>query len=484
MNISRRHAIGAMAGIPFLASGCSVLSGSSSDDRILRINYGGAADSSTIPSPNPIEEALTEKVGFDVVSERSPEDIGAALASGQAPDIFLTSRSRLRQLDAQGLVLDLAPYRDRLADYEKFVGTENVETGMVDGRLIGLVRKPREFSYSALWIRGDWLEQLGLDLPTTTDEFTEVLRAFRDEAPGRSDAVPFTGAGPSALTPFFGAFEVGTQDALYAQGAEIVGGYTDPNIAEPLEYIRSLIDEGLVDPDLFSLKTAEARDRAFQGSAGAIYLGWDNVTKPEFVEAQKTAQPDADWQMIDMLSAPGKSGGWPTGPFGIVQGIPASVADDEERLDALLTLINYVCTDEGSRLVMFGIEGEHYTLSGDTVELVPGTEEEAAYTFAYQVAGRDEDMYLDAKFPYARFAWEACRERQQVVQYEDLVTPPEGFSTADVQTYGAEQQVLFLTGERPLDDYPTFIDELNNQYDYGSYVESSQEQLAELGYPE
>ncbi|GAA1320185.1 extracellular solute-binding protein [Brachybacterium tyrofermentans] len=484
MNISRRHAIGAMAGIPLLASGCSALSGSSSDDRILRINYGGAADSSTIPSPNPIEEALGEKVGFDVVSERSPEDIGAALASGQAPDIFLTSRSRLRQLDAQGLVLDLAPYRDRLADYEKFVGTENVETGMVDDRLIGLVRRPREFSYSALWVRGDWVDQLGLKLPTTTDELIEVLEAFRDEAPGRSDAVPFTGAGASAFTPFFGAFEAGTQDALYAQGGEIVGGYTDPHTAEPMKYIRSLIEAGLVDPDLFSLETAEARDRAFQGSAGAVYLSWDNMTKPEFVEAQKSAQPEADWQMIDLLSAPGKSGGWPTGPFGIVQGIPASVADDEERLDALLTLINYVGTDEGSRLVMFGVEGEHYTRSGDSVEVIPGTEADTAYTFAYQVAGRDESTYLDAKFPDSRFAWEACRERPQVVQYEDLVTPPEGFSTADVETYGSEQQVLFLTGERPLDDYSTFIDELNDQYDYSSFVESAQEQLAELGYPE
>lgn len=484
MSISRRAVMGAMAGMPLLAGGCSILSSGGTDDRTLRINYGGSANNTEIPSSNPIQDTLSEQVGFDVVSERSPEDLGAALAGGQAPDVFLTSRSQLRQYDQQDLLLDLAPYRDRLADYEAFVGTSNVDTAMVGDRLVGVVRKPREFSYTSLWVRADWLDQLGLDMPSTLDEFTEVLRAFDEERPGRSDAVAFTGAGLGAFDLLFGAFGAGGLDSLYARSGEVTDGYNDPAILEPIEYVRSLIDEGLVDPDLFTLKGAESRDRAFQGSAGVVAASWDQMLKPEFVKAQKAAQPDSEWQMIDVLASSEHSGGMPTSPFGAVQGMPASLADDEERLTAMLDLLNYICTPEGSRLVMFGLEGTHFTLSGDKVEALPALDEEGSYFFAYQIAGRDEDSYLDVKFDPQRVAWEACRARDQVVQYEALVAPPEGFNTADAARFGNEQAVLFLTGERNLDTYPAFLDELNGQFDYASFVASAKDQLAELGLPE
>lgn len=484
--ISRRHVLGGMVGVPLLAAGCSPLSGGGggSSDTTLRINYAGAADSIQIPSPNLIEDALSEVTGYTVAWERSPEDMGAALAGGQAPDIFLSSRSQLRQYDAQGLLLDLTEYRDRLTDYEAFVTTEHVDTGIIDDRLVGVVRKPREFGYGGLWIRGDWLDELGLDLPQTVEEFTEALRAFEEEKPGRSDAVAFTGDGLGAFDILFGAFERGRPASLYASGGDLTDGYNDPDMPEALEYVRSLIADGLVDPDLFSVSSAEARDRALQGGAGAIHTGWDQMTKPEFVSAGEAAQPNAEWRMIDVLSAPGREGGMPTDSYGVVQGIPAEVGEDEERLDALLTYINYLGTEEGSRLVMFGEEGTHYEVNGDQIEALPAMEEEGAYFFAYQVAGRDEDTYLDVKFSDQREYWEACRERKRIARYEALVVPPEEFNVSDANRFGEEQLVLFLTGERSLDEYPDFLSELNGQFNFSEYVDSAREQLDALGLPE
>ena len=485
--ISRRHVIGAMAGLPLVAgagTACSVLSGGDDSDQTLRINYGGSADTTPIPDPNPIAEALSEVVGFTVVSERSPEDMGTALAGGQAPDIFLSSRSRLRELDAQGLLLDLTQYRDQLADYEAFVGTEHVNTGLINDRLIGVVRKPREYSYSSLWIRGDWLDELGLDMPTTLEDYAEVLQAFREEKPGRDDAVAMTGKGLGAFDLVYGAYELSQPNTLYASGGQVVDGYNDPNMPEALEYVRSLIADGLVDPDLFSLGSAEARDRALQGGAGAIHISWDQMTKPEFVAAGEAAQPDAEWRMLDVLNGPGKEGGMPSNSYGSVQGIPASVGEDEERLDALLTYLNYLGTDEGSRLVMFGIEGTHYEMDGDSVTALPALDEEGSYFFAYQMAGRDEDTYLDVKFPDQREYWGACRDRKRITRYEELVAPPDGFNVSDANRFGEEQLVLFLTGERDLEEYPQFLDELNGQFNYEEYVDSAREQLDALGLPE
>jgi len=485
--ISRRHVIGAMAGLPLVAgagTACSVLSGGDDSDQTLRINYGGSADATPIPDPNPIAEALSEVVGFTVVSERSPEDMGTALAGGQAPDIFLSSRSQLRQFDAQGLLLDLSQYRDRLADYEAFVGTEHVNTGLINDRLIGVVRKPREYSYSSLWIRGDWLDELGLDMPTTLEEYAEVLQAFREEKPGRDDAVAMTGYGLGAFDLLFGAFELGQPNSLYASEGQVVDGFNDPNMPEALEYVRSLIADGLVDPDLFSLGSAEARDRALQGGAGVIHTSWDQMTKPEFVAAGEAAQPDAEWRMLDVLNAPGKEGGMPTSIAGAVQGVPAAVAEDEERLETLLHYINYVGSDEGYRLTTFGIEGTHYEMDGDTLVPLPAMDEEGSYFFAYKVAGDDPDISLPVRYPDQSQFWQACRDRKRITQYEGLVVPPEDFSVSDVDRFADEQLVLFLTGERDLDEYPQFLDELNGQFNYEEYVDSAREQLDKLGLPD
>lgn len=414
-----------MAALPLLAGGCSVVSPGGSGDPVLRTNYAGSANTLQIPDPNPITDKLSEIVGMKVQNERSPEDMGAALAGAQAPDIFLSSRSQLRAYDRQGLLLDLTPYRDQLAEYESFVTTQQLDTGMIDGKLKGVLRKPREFSYGGMWIRGDWLDKVGLDTPKTTEEFAEALKAFRDEKPGRADAVPLTGVGTGTFGMIHGAFGAGSSSDLYARDGEIIDGYNDPINQDALEYIQELFAEGLVDPDLFSVKTADARDRALQGSAGAIYVGWDQMKKPEYVEAAKTAQPESEWRMIDVISAPGHEGAMPSDAFGAVQGIPASLADSEEKVTAMIKLLNYLGTEEGSRLVMFGVEGTHYEVSGDTVKALPAMDEEGAYFFAYQLAGRDEDFYLDVKFDAQREYWEACRARKRLATYQTLVAPPE-----------------------------------------------------------
>lgn len=48
-----------------------------------------------------------------------------------------------------------------------------------------------------MWIYKPWLDKLGLDVPTTTDELYTVLKAFKDKDPngnGKADEVPLTGA--------------------------------------------------------------------------------------------------------------------------------------------------------------------------------------------------------------------------------------------------------------------------------------------------
>ena len=50
-----------------------------------------------------------------------------------------------------------------------------------DGHICGLPMSiPSNDVYNNGFINQVWLDNLGLDMPTTTDEFVEVLRAFKD----------------------------------------------------------------------------------------------------------------------------------------------------------------------------------------------------------------------------------------------------------------------------------------------------------------
>lgn len=48
-----------------------------------------------------------------------------------------------------------------------------------------------------LWINKAWLDKLGLQLPTTTEEFYQVMKAFKEQDPngnGKNDELPLTGS--------------------------------------------------------------------------------------------------------------------------------------------------------------------------------------------------------------------------------------------------------------------------------------------------
>ncbi len=48
-----------------------------------------------------------------------------------------------------------------------------------------------------MWIYKPWLDKLGLKMPTTTDEFYEVLKAFKTKDPngnGKADEIPLSGS--------------------------------------------------------------------------------------------------------------------------------------------------------------------------------------------------------------------------------------------------------------------------------------------------
>ncbi len=118
-------------------------------------------------------------------------------------------------------------------------------------------------------INRTWLDKLGLEMPTTTDEFKEVLIAFRDQDPngnGQKDEIPFM-AGPAwsgnAWQEIINYFVY--WDPWYATSyfnvtdGELWAPFITDDWRDAMRYLRELVSEGLMSELSFSMTGEEHR---------------------------------------------------------------------------------------------------------------------------------------------------------------------------------------------------------------------------------
>ena len=111
------------------------------------------------------------------------------------------------------------------------------------------------------FINKKWLDELGLSVPANTDEFVNVLRAFRDNA-GKgsipSDAAPFyylfDNYANGTYFELFASYGVNitTSDYLSVENGRVVNNAVNPEVKEPFKFLQLLYREGLTPPECFT----------------------------------------------------------------------------------------------------------------------------------------------------------------------------------------------------------------------------------------
>ena len=102
-----------------------------------------------------------------------------------------------------------------------------------------------------MWINQVWLDKLGMEIPTTTEELREVLRAFKTQDPngnGVADELALSGFANSWHTrpwPYLLNAFLYTDDGnmLNVQDGEVVAAFVQPEWREGMRYVHSLFAE-------------------------------------------------------------------------------------------------------------------------------------------------------------------------------------------------------------------------------------------------
>lgn len=225
-----------------------------------------------------LEEKTNVHIDYETVPEAAlTEKVNLSLASSEIPDAYLScnldSASQVKY-GKEGVFIDLAPLIEKYGyEIPKAYEANNLLPGAVttpDGEIYALagINECYHCLYCGrAWINQTWLDNLGLDYPETTEEFVNVLRAFKEQdANGNgdpNDEIPMLGISgmwrASCYDFLLGSFVYNDfTDRLSVENGTVNYVANTEEFREGLRFIRSLIEEELIDPVSLTITEDEA----------------------------------------------------------------------------------------------------------------------------------------------------------------------------------------------------------------------------------
>ena len=204
-----------------------------------------------------------------------------------------------------------------------------------------------------LVLRADWLKDLGLEAPTTIDEWYNVLTAFKNE---KNAIAPFTAQLGFMQSPgaFYTAY--GVANTYFSDdGSTVKYGPYLPEYKEFLKTMHKWYDEGLIDSDIFTHTAATVDSRVLNNESGD-WAGYSGGGVGAYMQTARKDNPDFDLVGVPVptRNKTDKAKGFLSQPFNAA--MPCFSATNPYPVETM-KLIDFFYTDEGDFLINWGVEG-------------------------------------------------------------------------------------------------------------------------------
>ncbi|MFD0714664.1 hypothetical protein [Paenibacillus sp. GCM10027626] len=326
----------------------------------------GGWDNTPTDEHDPFKKWIDEKFNVDfklsnVTQADFETKVLTRFASQDPPDIIYThDRNVMMKLYNQGVLLeDWKPVLDKVPTISNVLDDAAKGFVTIDGKMIALP-KPPDLGNWSLKIRKDWLENLKLDIPRTDEELIEVMRQFTFNDPdnnGKNDTwgISSNGEGKSIGT-------LASLEAMYGPiGFQIKDNQVDHSIVNGthkkfLDFIKKISDEKLIDPDWYTQSWAQKGTKTFTDKLGVEW--YPGVLAAEYDQNNGSNGKAADiWEYMDMPKGSDEGGKvFPGAPIGGMISISAKAAQDPEKLERILELVDAVSyPNEGFWALRWGV---------------------------------------------------------------------------------------------------------------------------------
>jgi putative aldouronate transport system substrate-binding protein len=454
------------------------------------------------PEEQKANQAMEEALNIDINwvcpgPTEATEKFGLMMASGDYPDIIVGLDSYYTggstQACEDGVIVDLTDLIPKyMPNYEALRSSNETlmrDTKSDDGRSVSAYTintkdgtVAGEQPWDGLVIRKDWLDKLGLDVPTTIDEWHTALTGFKTEfnceAPlllGSDDALDYD-------QDFLTAYGV-TKD-FYLEDGVVKYGPMQEGYKQWVELFRQWYAEGLIDQNFVSNSALIYPPNEYIGTgrcgAAADFYSW---TCDYYVTMGVADDPDF-W----LVAAPTpvlNEGDTPQlgVAMGNLTGGSLSVTTNAKDVELACRFLDYMYTTEAMEYTSYGIENDSYVkLDDGTYEFADGLKslvESGEYpTMAEALKG--EYCLHNAGFGmYNWYALSVIRKGEPVLDaYDvwdasstDMVLPTRRTLTSDelteynnlyvsLQTLVRENTIKFILGTQSMDAWDQFQQDL------------------------
>ena len=268
------------------------------------------------PTTDYTRQLIKEELGVDIQPEmgNDVDKLNLILASGQNYDAIKVgfSRELLTTYINNNAIQDLTDFVDTWGPNLKASFSQDVwDMVSVDGRIYAIPETDTNDIENGIVVREDWLNKLGLSIPTTVDEFYKMLVAFSEMDPaeaGIKNIIPFAAVGDASTLGFNGlvqAFGIGSTPSDFVEvDGQLKLGYQLSGEKEYVSFIHNLYAEGLLDADFPATKEAALIEKVASGIVGCAALScWSSTA----LSSLQKNFPDANLVYLPPLSKDGST---------------------------------------------------------------------------------------------------------------------------------------------------------------------------------
>ena len=258
------------------------------------VTYLEGQDSSNNYLVNHISEQLGVEFVYDfsVASDTYDTKVSMAITSGEMPDVMTVNESQMRQLVAAGAVEDMTDaYNTYASDNLKaaYDTTNGISFGnsTFDGKIMAMPNiSPGADGIPMLFVRGDWMEELGLEAPETIDDIVNIVNAFREEKGATnglvvsSNILAHGGNNADGIDALFAMYDSYPKHFVTDADGNIVYGSNTAETRTALEEIRKLVESGVIDSSFVVRDSTTCEEIVTSGQAGVFFGAWWNLNWP------------------------------------------------------------------------------------------------------------------------------------------------------------------------------------------------------------
>lgn len=261
---------------------------------------------------------------FSVDDASYPTKVAMAIASGDMPDVMNVNYTQLVQLTNAGALEDMTDAYNTYGSEALrncFQSGNGISEKMAtfDGRLMAIPDiQPGMDSVPLVYIRGDWMEELGLEAPETLEDIVHIAKTFMEKNPGGkvTDGIAVglssdkklvqKGGGTWHVNGLFTLFDAYPKMWQTQEDGSVIYGSITEEAKTALGEIRKLVEQGIINPSFAVRDSDQCVEMISNGQAGIFFGAWWSNQWP-IVSMLEGADDSVKWNSyVAPLNAEGK----------------------------------------------------------------------------------------------------------------------------------------------------------------------------------